>query len=312
MLFNHCKPYLLALALCAGLSLTGCYSEEALTPTPIEDELLFTYPQGSDTWDREIQTLQEKFGTYITYREITQGILNRAWVNQDAMRVLVGYQIPDEQMPAYMDFITQQFLDFVDVRYAHYLPRYIFLLDGLHFEGPDISRVTYQFGKFDGVDFWAVSFNEKQFDAQENLKLTVKEERTRRCLLNYNLIYKAIDGGEIEAPVGFTTGIDYNTEIQYLRPAASDYYLTRGFVDSVDPGFSEGETNRFSVGVMRAKNADLLAYVRKILYSTPSEFEAQYADYDLVLKRRQLVVDHFLDLGWDLNAISNGPSSVAP
>ena len=162
------------------------------------------------------------------------------------------------------------------------------------------------------MDFWAVSFNEKQFDAQENLKLTVKEERTRRCLLNYNLIYKAIDGGEIEAPVGFTTGIDYNTEIQYLRPAASDYYLTRGFVDNVDPGFSEGETNRFSVGVMRAKNADLLAYVRKILYSTPSEFEAQYADYDLVLKRRQLVVDHFLDLGWDLNAISNGPSSVAP
>ena len=58
--------------------------------------------------------------------------------------------------------------------------------------------------------------------------------------------------------------------------------------------------------VIAMAGEDFLMYVRKILFSTPETFAAENGQYDLVMRRYNIVLDVFSEFGIDLNAIATG------
>jgi hypothetical protein len=156
------------------------------------------------------------------------------------------------------------------------------------------------------VDFWAFSLKEK-----EGVMQTVNI-RQARLVLAYALIKNAFDEGKIEIPDSFYEGVDYGNVIYdaiYSDGTVHEWhYQQRGFVKYVQPSFeSEGRTT--DIAVVASSGEDFLMYVRKILYTPPAQFISEHTRWELIMKRYQIVLDVFNDLGIDLSAISEGPTT---
>ena len=55
-----------------GISLllfSSCYNEDKIVPMEAEDEILrYEFPQGENTWDKDIVEISEKFGVHLIYK----------------------------------------------------------------------------------------------------------------------------------------------------------------------------------------------------------------------------------------------------
>lgn len=302
-MIKHSVAIFAAVCYAAAMMLVSCYSEEELTPTQLTDNLLFDFPQGNSDSDRELQRIQEKYGSYPVYREITGSLLNRAWVNLYPTMTLVAEDVSDAELPFYVDFLSRHLLGWFDAAtFGEFLPRYFFLVNNLHRVENGIAKAHMPV-KTDGVDFWAISFESKFL---ENPILS--ELKRPRLLLSYEIILRALQAGVIEIPFSFTEGIDYETQIynDMRNPHSENHFQTRGFVQYVQPDFSN-QTKAYTVEIAAAQNQDFLMYVRKILYSTPDEFVTENGAYDLVMRRYRIVLNCLKDCGVDLSGIALGP-----
>lgn len=286
----------------------SCYKEEPLTPTPMYNELLFEFPQDNKEYDRKIQSIQETYGTYVIYKDITQNLINRSWINLFPDMPLVASPVSLSNVSHYVDFLKDNFFRyFGSEQFKKYLPKYFFILNEMHREENGVAK-AHQYIKTDGVDFWAMSLQE---DESGNLKSY--DTKHLRILLAYALIELAYDNDLIEIPSSFSQGIDYRNPIYnsaYPDGTLSDplhewHYQLRGFVKYVQPDF-EYESPATNITVVAMPGEDFLMYVRKILYSTPNSFYAENSMWELVMKRYQIVLDVFNELGVDLNAIATG------
>lgn len=304
-MIKHRVAILAAVCCTAAVMLVSCYSEEELAPTQLTDDLLFDFPQGSSESDRTLQRIQERYGSYPVYRDITQSLLNRAWVNLYPTMTLVAEDVSDAELPFYADFLSRHLLGWFDAAtFGEFLPRYFFLVKNMHRVENGIAN-PHMPVKTDGVDFWAVSF-ESKFLANPILS----ELKRPRLLLTYEIILRALQAGKIEVPFNFSEGIDYETPIcnDISDPRSENHFQTRGFVQYVQPDFSN-QTKSYTVEIAAAQNQDFLMFVRKILYSTPEAFEAENGEYDLVMKRYRIVLNCLKSYGVDLSGIASGPQS---
>lgn len=288
-----------------SLLAVSCYKEAPIKPTDVVDKLLFDFPQGSSEVDRRIQAIQEKYDTYLIYKDIPNSVLNRAWVNVYINSFIEAQPVPADLVGWYVDFVQEQLLDYFDAeKFKTYFPRYLFLVTNMH-RVIDGQVKPHMPAKTDGVDFWALSFRTTESGA-----LYLPEEKLARITLAYQLICNMLQGGLIEIPITFYDGIDYNTMIyddvnNQDKLHSAYHYQTRGFVKYVQPSF-EYESPLTNIKLAAATNEDFLMYVRKILYSTTAEFTAENGSYALVMRRYNTVLDVFKGLGIDLAAISDG------
>ncbi|MGN1233566.1 MAG: hypothetical protein ACI4UJ_09015 [Candidatus Cryptobacteroides sp.] len=277
----------------------SCWEEPAIEPERQNSDLLFEFPQGTGEIDREIQRIQEDFDTYVIYKDISDNLLNRAWINLYPGMTLESSPVPDNLVQHYVGFIEENLFSYFDSgRHRGLFPKYIFLVDGLHREENGVAKAHIPV-KTDGVDFWAVSFQ-----SDEDGNLLKYNEKTMRITLVYQAIVSALDDGLIEIPSSFYEEINYKDPV-YGAPNHEWHYQTRGFVKYVQPTF-EYETPATDITVIAMANADFLMYVRKILFSTPETFRAENENYSLVMKRYQIVLNLFEDFGIDLNAVALG------
>lgn len=291
------------MAVAAGIS--SCYKEDPIVPTPMRDDLLFEFPQDNQEYDRRIQKIQEEYDTYIIYKDIDQNLLNRAWINLYPSMTLVAEPVRQEQISYYLDMLQAHLFDYCDSELMKsYFPKYFFLVNNLHRVDNGVDK-AHMVSKTDGVDFWAFSLKEK-----DGMMQTVNIRQARLCLA-YALIKGAFDEGKIQVPASFYEGIDYGNVIYdaiYSDGTVHEWhYQQRGFVKYVQPSFeSEGRTT--DIAVVSSNGEDFLMYVRKILYTPPAQFISEHTRWELIMKRYQIVLDLFNDLGIDLSAIAEGPT----
>lgn len=294
----------LALAI-VGLAASSCYREAPIVPSDMAEKLYFEFPQGNASWDREIQQIQEQYGTYIIYKDIPMSMLNRAWVNVYIGSYIEAEPVPEALVPWYVDFVKRGVFRYFDSdRFAQYFPRYFFLVSNMHMV-LDGAVKGHMPTKVDGVDFWALSFQ-----TTEAGSLYLPDERLARISFAYRLVENMLKAGQIDIPAKFYEGVDYS-EIVYDDINNHDklnskyHYQTRGFVKYVQPSF-EYDSPLTNIQLAAASNEDFLMYVRKILYSPTSEFLAENGSYPLVMRRYNIVLDLFRSLGIDLAGISDG------
>lgn len=288
----------------ALLSMSSCYKEEPLIPTPMHDELLFEFPQDNKEHDRVIQKLQEDYGTYVIYKDITNNLLNRAWINMYPNMSFVGFPVSEKHIMYYVDYLKNNFFKyFASEDIKKYLPKYFYLLKDMRREENGVAK-AHIYTKTDGVDFWALSFQE---DASGNIKSF--NSKKVRIILAYALIEAAFDEGLIQVPDSFSQGIDYKNPVYnaiYPDGRVHEWhYQLRGFVKYVQPDF-EYESPATNISVISMAGEDFLMFVRKILFSTPDSFLEENLQWNLVMKRYQIVLDVFNDMGIDINSISLG------
>lgn len=295
------------LALAAAIAFSSCYTEAPLVPSDVVDEILFDFPQGNRDYDREIQQLQEQYGTYVIYKDIDRKLLNRAWVNVYINSYIKSDPVPEGLVQWYVDFVKGNVFRYFDPeRFAVYMPKYLFLVSNMHMvlDGVDKKHMP---AKTDGVDFWAVSFQTTESGALSN-----PDERLTRIMLAYSVLEKIVNEGRIEIPSGFYEGIDYTTtvydDINNPDKLSSKYhYKTRGFVKYVDPSFeynSPMTATFFSVA--GSHNGDVLIYLREMLYETTAAFQSEYGAFPLVMRRYGIMLDAFRKIGIDIAAIADG------
>jgi hypothetical protein len=272
----------------------------------MRDDLLFEFPQDNQDYDRRIQKIQEEYGTYIIYKDIDQNLLNRAWINLYPSMTLVAEPVKQEHINYYLDQLQIHLFDYCDSELMKsYFPKYFFLVNNLHRVDNGTAK-NHMVAKTDGVDFWAFSLKEKD-GAMQTVNI-----RQARLVLAYALIKNAFDEGKIEIPDSFYEGVDYGNVIYdaiYSDGTVHEWhYQQRGFVKYVQPSFeSEGRTT--DIAVVASSGEDFLMYVRKILYTPPAQFISERTRWELIMKRYQIVLDVFNDLGIDLSAISEGPTT---
>lgn len=290
----------------ALVAFSSCYKEDKLMPTPMYNELLFEFPQDNKDYDRKIQSIQERNGTYVIYKDIDQNLINRSWINLFPDMPLVASPVSTSNISHYVDYLEDNFFrHFTSETFLKLLPKYFFILNDMHREEKGVAK-AHQYTKTDGIDFWALSFQET-----ENGGLKSYDSKKIRITLCYALIKKAFDEGLIEVPATFSQGIDYKNPIYNYaypdgtipEPVHEFHYQLRGFVKYVQPDF-EYESPATNINVVSMAGEDFLMFVRKILYSTPASFRTENSRWDLVMKRYQIVLDVFNDLGVDLNAIA--------
>lgn len=294
-------PVIAALLLCAA-----CYREAPIVPTDAVDEPLFAFPQGNESYDRTLQTIQEDYGTYVIYKDIPNYLLNRAWVNVYLNSYIVADPVPDALVPWYIDFIKENVFDYVDpAAFGKFLPKYVFLVSNMHMilDGESKPHIP---AKVDGIDFWAVSFQTTAAGALDR-----PDVHKTRSLMMYKLLQNMVDAGAVEIPASFKEGIDYETQVydDINNPTLTSpyHYKSRGFVRYVDPSFDyHSPLTATFFSIAQTYNGDFLMFLREILYYTTAEFIADYGSYPLVMRRYNIVLDVFKQMGIDLKAITDG------
>lgn len=302
-MMKRISKYLLgALAI---LLVSACYKEAPIVPSELSDKLYFDFPQGNEAHDREIQKLQEQYGIYIIYKDIPISMLNRAWVNVYLGSYIDADPVPESLVPWYVDFVKRGIFNYFDAeKFGQFFPRYFFLVSNMHMVLEGVVK-GHMATKVDGVDFWALSFQ-----TTETGSLYLPDEHLARICFAYNLVESMLAAGVIEIPDKFYEGVNYS-EIVYDDINNPDklnskyHYQTRGFVKYVQPSF-EYDSPLTNIKIAASNNEDFLMYVRKILYSPTTEFLAENGSYPLVMKRYNIVLDLFKDLGIDLAAVADG------
>lgn len=273
----------------------------------MRDDLLFEFPQDNKEHDRRIQKIQEEYGTYVIYKDITDNLLNRAWINLYPTMTFTSTPVAESHIPIYLDFLENHlFAYFKAEQMQKFLPKYFFIVNNLHREENGVAK-PHLLTRTDGVDFWAFSIK-----AGSTGNLAGFDSKLARITLAYALIKSAFDAGLIEVPASFYQGINYKDPVyNAIYPDGTIHewhYQQRGFVKYVQPTF-EYESPATNISVIGQAGEDFLMYVRKILYSSPAQFLSENAGFDLVMARHKIVLDLLKKYGVDLNAISEGPEN---
>lgn len=69
------KQIILLIAISSIFILTSCYNEGDVTPSGNYSVLRLEFPQGNNSWDKEIKDIHDVYGVYLLYKGITPKIL---------------------------------------------------------------------------------------------------------------------------------------------------------------------------------------------------------------------------------------------
>ncbi len=174
--------------------------------------------------------------------------------------------------------------------------------------------------KFDGFDYWAISFSNKELAEMKVDK--AKALKTKRfSFINQILTPQRLDG-TIPEPEGFRDGIDFTTTWSKYNPSSAKYPPTLGFILWIDENGKEASWGSVFQSYYRTPNYNsggnyrdyFFSYVRAAMLYTPEEFYAKYPKdkYPLVSRQYETTVKYMKEkFGLDLPGIAKGPDDSA-
>lgn len=293
------KNNYLFLFLAAGIFLLpGCNDEEALAPLEDINVSRYEFPQGNNSWDKDIEEIWREYGVYCIYEGFTSKDLDRQWTNVGSVSTYSGTAVPYEEVPFYVNFNKEYVFPCIG-KEVHF-PLYYYFIKDFRYAGTsgDEDRIS---SKFDGFDYWAISFTEEDMaDGSRDEMIRVSNGVIYALLNNY------FQRGKLTEPDHFRDGIDYTTAVWDGFASDKPGLYQRGFVDRVKASFANGY-QAWNLKLLTTDNGDFWGYVRSAMFHPEAVFREKYpADtYPLLQKRYDMVVAQVLkQTGIDLKKVA--------
>ena len=242
--------YFIGIMILILMGLVSCHDDDGIgAPMEEYDLLSFVFPQGNNSWDREIEQIAKDWGMYIIYKDIDSVHLNRMWTSPLYNEpIYTGTNIAERDIPVYLDLVKNWLLGSLDLeneRDRQMLPMYFYFLNDLHDGNPRSagSKAHIQF-KQDGFDYWCLSFTSEEME--EGLSVTKRHKVA--CSFVYPSIKNRVASGEYEVAPDFMAVSDYET------PIGCNYNPFSSMLDEMDPvnvfwrrGFAANVSEEFSI-----------------------------------------------------------------
>ena len=315
------------------LGLTSCdKTDDPLEPSGNYSPLRVDFPQGTNEWDSRIEQIYKTYGVYLIYKDVTPEDLNRTWVSVGTGDLYYGDDLPDEEVSFYVDFFEQQIFPYFSPEVVQKaFPIKIYMLKHLRAESRDVGGdgtgtgtgtgtiITevlpsgFKAMKWDGFDYWAISFTESEIYASDDRSM-----KQKRCGIIYQIIANMVEDGTIVEPADLRDGVDLETALS-VRKSDQNYRFNRGIPNSILTSFGVGTrtgaaelTSDYSgansmISTYSGENNHeyFLNYIRNIMWFTATEFEEKYSAYPLIVEKYNLVANYMLvNCGLDLKAIA--------
>lgn len=202
---------------------------------------------------------------------------------------------------------------------------------------PDVAGFTPT--KFDGFDYWAISFsNTELYWLQKRAELKDKENKTdvekaelakanealavkRFSFINQFLTSQRMDN-TLPEPEGLRDGMDFVSRLDRSNPNHKNYVFNRGLIRWVDDnGVEEGSLWSIATTYYKQPNYNssgmyrdfFSLYIRAAMRFSPEEFYEKYPKekYPLISEKYELVVRYMKDkYGIDLPGIAKGSGTT--
>lgn len=302
----------------------SCYDEKALTPTEDGEGMSrYEFPQGTNSWDKDIEAIAEEFNVYLIYKNFKHADFNRAWSGGGLGIEYYGEDLSDEYAELSARFMKEHVFAYLNAKILpKVLPMYYYMVYDLHVINDIMGIFVFknpQTDYYQGLDFWAICLvGEDPEDSgmmaggeKIDFPTTKREFFLRRGEVLKTILLKSCEKGNIEVPAGFETGFDYKTETlkKDEEIGNENHYLKRGF-----PG-RMGHFSEDGLGVLNSiddtNNArNFQDYICFGMFYSAAELDELYPrdEFPLLREKRDFVVKYLkttYDL--DLEAINEGP-----
>lgn len=304
--------------LCLAILWVGCEKEDALTPTGYErDWMVITKPTNGDVVDELRYEIYDKYGVSTYYndtigQEERTDILETPYTYYEILKVYYdpGYTKPDGHFRLLPDHLTlapvlEHFRDEVFNKFAHPEDLAAFLfVDSLCGQGyGNKGRQYMQINTYIGFNTVVIRVDEDFGDRDES----GKKAFSNRFLVEY-MASKLMSGEQQEwSATFFQISRDMNpTNDYYVYSREYSIYKLEQMLAGTD--FTEKEQLGIIISweaedskgkkfeASPTEEMDMQAYVDAVLNKNITEFETQYADYEVVKKKFHLVREKIIEV----------------
>lgn len=320
------RTYSLLIVLAIGLFVSSCYHEDPLIPSTSSGQAArFEFPQGNGPNDVKLKEIYDKFGVRVIYKDFTNRYFGMTWTSP--ADGIYGYDIGEEEYNSIADFMADYFFAPLTPEITKgVLPPYFYVADSVYTLTATSKQVTTTTHKYDGRDFWLLSWNGAQPYTINSTTgvVTMGKMTLKPTSSNFNYFYRrgvmlkevfrgAIFRGNIEVPVDFSTGFDYVTAIKTSPETDPNYYKNRGF-----PGHFSNKLN-FNQSIMTAitntgTKQNFLDYIHLCMRYSEDSIKILYppAKYPLINQKYPVVIKYMKEkYGVDLVELAKKPEGVA-
>ena len=303
------KFYLYCLLGCLFLS---CYNEDKLVADKEgEGGMRYEFPQGNNSWDKDLEEIQKKFEIYIIYKDFEEADLNRSWTGKLGQgSTYFGESLNDEQAEFMTKFMKNHIFAYLTPQVTRkILPMYYYMVYSFRSMGWSGSW-AFRENFFNGMDYWAICMysddpEEGSFYEKIVPPSTEKEYSTRRGTILMEILERAVEKGTIVIPEQFHEGFDYTSEVNRNDESAENYYKKRGF-----PGLAYGFGKLSPVAWIGLMNRyeNVMAYILLGMRYSPEEREEGWFKYPMIQEKYEYLSDYLkTEYGLDLDAMRVGP-----
>ena len=291
----------------------ACDNEDTLYPTEPENGVTFNFPEGSDTWDQDLEEIAARFGTKCIYKNLEEADYFRTWTaSASGATNFIVSKLPDACLiKLYTQFFKDHIFRFLSPECTKgVLPNYIFFAYDFcsvskRALSPGDTLVYHSYNstkmKFDGMGFWSFCY-----ETEEHLTIMgqpwkgsiaagdVKFVQEERDILLRNIFRRMVDAGTIVPPVEFEAGgeLDYVTPITYGDVQNENYYMKRGFPKRLTNLKSYGNFGDLWSIANTGRIETFVDYLNLALRLPKIQVYADYADYPLIIKFYDLTVKY--------------------
>lgn len=235
--------------LLATILLVSCYKEDKLSVSENVTAELFHFPQGTNSWDKEIEQIYKDHGVKLVYKDYTPAKFNGSWLAIDNKNEFYGSDMTDEQVQNDVKFFQEEVFKYISPAITKdCFPTYIYLCyDAFRVEDGrksfptrlHLSNPGYWISCLEGT----VKLDGTSRDSIDRPK-TLMERRDARGRIFQRIFCMAIIKGNIKPPKEIMEGglIDYKKPLRILgNTVTKDVDLTDPNVKNVvidDPNLS--------------------------------------------------------------------------
>ena len=304
------KFYLYCLFGCLFLS---CYSEDKLVADKEgEGGMRYEFPQGNNSWDKDLEEIQKEFGIYIIYKDFEETDLNRSWTGAlGEGSTYFGESLNDEQAEFMTKFMKNHIFAYLTPQATRkVLPMYYYMVYSFRSMG---WGGYWYFGKnkFDGMDYWSIcmySDNPEEGSFYKKIVPPSTEEEYFICrgTILMEILERAVKKGTIEIPEQFHEGFDYTSAVNSYDENAENYYKRRG-LPGLNYGVDSGLQRVAWIGLMN-RYENVMAYILLGMKYSPEEREEGWFKYPMIQEKYEYLSNYLkTEYGLDLDAMRAGP-----
>lgn len=112
----------------AVLLILSCYKEENLTASEEVQIEPFEFPQGDNSWDKEIVEIYEKYGVKLVYKDFNSVKFNGSWKAADNKNEFFGEDLNEEQVKFNVNFFKNEVFKYLSPELTkECFPKYIYM-----------------------------------------------------------------------------------------------------------------------------------------------------------------------------------------